>query len=368
MDRGDYVNMAKIKLPLITLVALLLSACSTASGDAGSKEVSAGSSPGWTRIEAPGASCSDGSDFSFWFRPADPERVVIYLQGGGACWSGELCALDRDPTYDPTVDESDAPGVEGIFNLENPRNPVGAWSMLFIPYCTGDVHLGSRTVTYDVAANDSLAARTFEIRHQGARNVEAALGWLYERISDPSEVLVTGVSAGAIGSAYHAPSVASHYAGARVVQIGDAAGGYRSPTVASLLDRWGASLPIGAESEDATPPDFESFYLVSTAVAPNLDMAQINYDQDEVQLFFLGLVDVQGVPLIELLDANLEEISAALPRFRSYLMPGSDHGIIRSAAFYDVEIDEVALVDWTGDVISGAGARTVDCEVCVRPE
>jgi len=241
------------------LSALWVCACSSGADESSPENVFADLSEGWNQIAAHDeTACSDDSDFSFWFHPADTERVVIYFQGGGACWAGELCALDRSPTYDHTVDESDLPGNQGIFDRDNPENPVGTWSVLFIPYCTGDVHLGTQTATYKVAANDSRPARTFEIQHRGVGNVEAALGWMYDRITAPTVVLVTGVSAGAIGSAYHAPSVAEHYTEARVVQIGDAAGAYRSPTVPSLLDRWGASIPGLAEAAAAARAAFET--------------------------------------------------------------------------------------------------------------
>ncbi len=32
--------------------------------------------------------CSDGSNFSFWVRDADPTRLVLYFQGGGSDWFG----------------------------------------------------------------------------------------------------------------------------------------------------------------------------------------------------------------------------------------------------------------------------------------
>ena len=39
--------------------------------------------------------CSDGSEFSFRVRKADPKKIVFHLQGGGACFSAETCAPDR---------------------------------------------------------------------------------------------------------------------------------------------------------------------------------------------------------------------------------------------------------------------------------
>ena len=42
----------------------------------------------WSAIEPAGEStCSDGSDFRFFVRVADPKELVVYFQGGGACWT-----------------------------------------------------------------------------------------------------------------------------------------------------------------------------------------------------------------------------------------------------------------------------------------
>lgn len=37
-----------------------------------------------------------------------------------------------------------APSANGLVDNGNPLNPVRDWAYLFIPYCTGDVHLGQR--------------------------------------------------------------------------------------------------------------------------------------------------------------------------------------------------------------------------------
>ena len=51
----------------------------------------------WQRV-VPGGDCrcSDGSEFSFWLRKANPRKVVFYLQDGGACFSAKTCAPERD--------------------------------------------------------------------------------------------------------------------------------------------------------------------------------------------------------------------------------------------------------------------------------
>ena len=35
--------------------------------------------------------CSDGSDYSYWVREGDPSKVMLFFDGGGACFSAETC-------------------------------------------------------------------------------------------------------------------------------------------------------------------------------------------------------------------------------------------------------------------------------------
>ena len=322
---------------------------------------------GWNRVLAGGETlCSDGSEYAFWFRPGSTNELTVYFQGGGACWFGEICALDRSPTYDPVVDEDDMPTGEGIFEFDNADNPIADHSVLFVPYCSGDVHVGDHRAVYEVVANDSQPARSFVIQHRGMVNAQAALDWLYERVTNPSTVFVTGTSAGALGSSFHAPRIAEVYSDARVEQMGDAAGGYRGDVVPSTLQTWGnpALLPDWPEYADPDATDFETFYVAAGRHTPNLRLSQINFHADEVQLSFLRLEGVDGVPLVELLDANLEEVSEALPTFRSYMIQGDTHGIVRSNGFYETEVDGVRLRDWLAGLIAGEEIATITCEEC----
>jgi hypothetical protein len=65
--------------------------------------------------------------------------------------------LARDRAFFSGKDDQDAVGVykaeplpgdgsahmTGLLDQTNPQNPVRDWSMLFVPYCTDDVHSGS---------------------------------------------------------------------------------------------------------------------------------------------------------------------------------------------------------------------------------
>ena len=48
--------------------------------------------PEWRKVATtPNCECSDGSEFHFWVHRGTSERVVFYLEGGGACFSAQTC-------------------------------------------------------------------------------------------------------------------------------------------------------------------------------------------------------------------------------------------------------------------------------------
>ena len=95
---------------------------------------------------------------------ANPDKVLVYLQDGGVCFSAETCAPDRG-LYNTTVDEGPI-GAGGIFDLTDERNPFADYSIVYVPYCTGDAHLGNITTEY---------APGLTVHHNGYVNGTAAL-------------------------------------------------------------------------------------------------------------------------------------------------------------------------------------------------
>ena len=71
----------------------------------------------WTSVD-PGADCMcmDGSPFELWDRPADPTKVVLYFEGGGACFSAETCNF-ADSTATVNLELGTPPsGRGGLFD------------------------------------------------------------------------------------------------------------------------------------------------------------------------------------------------------------------------------------------------------------
>ena len=147
-----------------------------------------------------------GDDYSFYFKKGKRDKLVIFFNGGGACWNSTTCLASLQsalPTYVPSDDlPSNNPLLQdGVLNLNNPDNPYRDWSIAYLPYCTGDIHFGSKDTSYVVAPGI-----TKTIRHRGFDNFLYARKWLKHHFkheggkNEPRKVLVTGASAGAYGA------------------------------------------------------------------------------------------------------------------------------------------------------------------------
>jgi hypothetical protein len=176
-------------------------------------------------------------------------------------------------------------------------------------------------------------------------------------------VFVAGLSGGAVPSPVIAAKVARRYPRARVVQLGDAAGGYLAPAVPALLAGWGASDYLQRDaayrSLDSAEFTFERLYLAASRAAPRVHFAQYNSAEDATQLYFLSLLGVKNQPLSKLIATNLAQISNGTNWFHSYTAPGKSHTILRSNAMYTTKVDGVVFNDWLTQLLDGESVEDV---------
>jgi hypothetical protein len=315
----------------------------------------------WNWVEPGGrATCSDGSPYRFFARPGASDKLVIYFNGGGACWSGETCDPEakRDYTiYVPSVaSKFNQPGYNGIFDQTRDDNPLRDWSMVVATYCTGDVHLGVRRLSYNVGD------RRFHIEHKGAVNAKAVLDWTFRNFRKPKNVLVTGSSAGGIGAAFFAGAVAQNYRKARVSVLSDGAGAYRTPAVLTLFRDWGARQTAPAwMRKDRARLNVEAFFKANARAFPRVRQAQYNNALDWEQAAFLQMLG-RGPDVETGVRLNLEDLHKAAPTFRSYTAAGKMHTVLGKPEFYTLETAGVPLRTWLADFVAGRPVADVDCK------
>mgnify|MGYP006269702717 CR=1 FL=1 len=331
----------------------------------------------WETIEPGGETACAVGEYRFYARQDAPDRVFIHLDGGGACWDAETCALDSGVYY-TEVGPSPAQR-DGVFDLGHPDNPVASHSMLVIPYCTGDVHLGNRDTTYTLEKEDG-TRETVTVPHRGLANAEAALEWLYERFDAPEQIVVTGSSAGAVATAFYADQLARRYPDARVIGLADAASAYRrndasaaSDDGAEPFESWGLPVVLQAYPgwEDygggGASIGFETLFIRAATAAPNLELYTFDQAYDAAQQSYIRLLGTEEFDLLERIRANHADIARASDSFRYFVVGGIEHTVLGMPRFYFYEADGVAFHDWMADLVAGEPVDSVVCEQCSRP-
>jgi len=326
--------------------------------------------PGWNVIETGGDTvCSDGSPYKFFVRPGAADKLMVYFQGGGACWTGETCDPDLKPTYYVNLENTDPDQYDGIFRFENPENPFKDHSVVFIPYCTADVHIGDAVTRYEAPQVEDHEAHPFTVNHKGFVNAGAVLDWTYAHFFTPAEIFVTGSSAGSIPSPYYAMRIADQYPDSRIAQLGDASGGYRfKGQDVRPQDRWGTlerlrQLPE-FETMDTTEFNYESLYIAAANRHPDILFAQYDAAEDSTQKFFLSLAGEEPPSLLSLIEKNQADIRAEVPNFRTYIAGGELHTILTRPEFYAYQVDGARVRDWVASLVNGEAVADVKCVDC----
>ena len=124
----------RVRKPSLCFVPLaLLTTLGRASGQATPATPPAGPPPRWNRIAGgAGTGCSHDSSYAFFVHPGSERRLMIFFQGGGACWNSQNCDVQGRSTFHPQIDSTDDPNrLSGLFDLSSPRNPVRDYTIVF---------------------------------------------------------------------------------------------------------------------------------------------------------------------------------------------------------------------------------------------
>jgi hypothetical protein len=138
----------------------------------------------WTFAEAEGPQCLRGTPYRMATRDTGSEDLVIFLQGGGACWSDFCFAIETAPPGMPSLD---------LIRTDLPFNPVSGWNVTYLPYCDGSLFAGDARVDED---GDGEPDRI----HAGLQNLSAALDVAKAQWPDPRRIVLAGSSGGGFGT------------------------------------------------------------------------------------------------------------------------------------------------------------------------
>lgn len=305
--------------------------------------------------------CSRGTPFRYFVAGGDPKKLVIDFRGGGACWNQLTCSIS-DAIFSPEAPtEAEAKAAlagaaGGIYRLDDSKNPLAGWTLVHIPYCTGDVHWGDAVKEY---------APDLTIHHKGFVNAQTVLKWIFERY-EPEQILVTGCSAGAYGAIGHAPYVADRYPNAKITVVADSGCGVVSDSFfKDSFPNWNAQIPQQVPDlagKDITKLTIVDLYAAIVKHYPKLRIAEQTTAFDKDQTSYYTAMGGVAADWSGKMQQTLADITAAAPGFRYYLSPGPLHCLHPYDSMYERKSEGKAYVEWLSEMLNGpAPPASVGC-------
>jgi hypothetical protein len=341
------------------------------------------------RILEPRCGFDDDSDYHFFVKRGSVNKVVMYYQGGGACWENLTCGI---PVCKDGADPiSDDPGnaTSGFADLSNPNNPFKDWNIVFVTYCTCDIHFGDVDQVYPGLFGD------IAISHRGFENAKVAEKFAREHFLNPDTVFVTGSSAGAYGAVFHGPLLHETWPASAFSVLGDAGNGVITPDfLQNEFENWNflANLPAdipGVEESIASGEGMVSYIEAVADFYPDSNWGHYSTSYDGGsggQTGFYNVMLNNSNPLAALtwweascqfnevmVDQATETSSQVPDNYRYYIGTGSRHTMYGNDKVYTDQSggESQTIVDWVQDMIafdpatsSPSDWQNVECSDC----
>ncbi len=327
-------------------------------------------------------------EFYFFAKGGKGKRannLIIFFQGGGACWHSNNCIYPSSYTYCPQILEEveDLEAFEGIFDMDNPKNPFKKWSFVFIPYCTGDIHWGA----YDKEYDDVYGGGKVTIKHRGFVNFQAVLEWIAGNFNCPRKIFVTGSSAGSYGALNAFPYIKETFPQSKAYLLGDAGNGVIEEGFQNdYVNNWNPQYPkwiFDPGEWSLVESNIAEMYSMIGASYPHSKIAQYTTAWDETQAFFFNvMLNIESPSVWENLfpvwcywhEQMLEHayFTEDAPNYRYYIAAGTDHTILRSEKFYEEESAGIPFKKWVKAMVknplwSQGHWKNLECEDCEDP-
>jgi len=311
-----------------------------------------------------GPICMGGGPFRTAVRDTESEDLVIFLQGGGACWSEFCLAVDFSAPGLPTFD---------LMDETNEANPYVGWDAVYVSYCDGSLLAGD----VDVDLNDDGIVDRYL---RGLRNLSAAMDVTLQHFPEPRRIVLAGASAGGYATIIATPLVRLLWPDAELLIVNDSGVGLADPEgpafIEQLIEEFGAGGLVPPSCTDC----FASGHMTPLVEwilehNPDVRIAAISSYEDRIMSgLFLPMSTVEF--RAELI-AETERLAAAWPgRYQAFLFEGDTHtallgdltafvgpgggegsGIgdtIRVGGLDTTQVDGISVGAWLGLMLEGS--------------
>jgi pectinacetylesterase len=324
------------------------------------------------KVEIPGTVCGNDSQYKIWVNYSKTsDNLVVVLEPGGACWDYDSCTGANgirgaaNPDGLPDNHWELAPFISPFLNRSDDTNPSIDWNMVYVPYCTGDVHTGNVVATYD--ADDGSNEVTFH--HAGHDDMTAVVSWIDQHFTHVPKMLVTGCSAGGVGSLVNYQFLRQGVHAAEQGYLLDDSGpvfpssGYSGPMHAKIRQAWNLDsladvMPAGFSLDDmgtintALADEFPHDRLATTFFRRDYNFSLYSYERfynyppkDQI----MQMWDSDTHLLVDLY-ATRPNLYYFIPYWRN--INSSHCTTVLNFAGSDIEDHNMTLAQWVGDFVN----------------
>ncbi len=272
--------------------------------------VDGGNTYAWKEVALPGTVCGDGSQYRFYFYNSGSPNLIFYFEGGGACWDYDTCsgrsgllgaahpngiATGYMSTFEPKYVSPIVNGADPGIPFRSRTNLVTqGWSVVYMPYCTGDVHVGNNLKTY---ADPTGQQPPLTWHHAGYTNTLAAVDYVKAQMPPVQKLLVSGFSAGGTATSASYYFLRKRLNPQRGYLLNDSGPIYPAPNASSLsrplhdtiraawaLDSVFSQLPASFDPNDfgsinrMVATEFPSDQLAFTAYTRDYNFSRFSYE------------------------------------------------------------------------------------------
>ena len=193
---------------------------------------------GWDTVyvSGEGTGTAKGEQFRFYNRTGNENNLIVHFSGGGICWDYDSASQPITMVDAIAVEafgnevvtgckqelwtELIPVGLGGLFESIG-YNPFRGWNVVFIPNTTGDFHIGKNPEKIYLKKNGVNQFEMIEFGHNGYNNTVATLQWVFKNYDHPRKIIVSGDSAGSMGSLYWARAFSYRYPNSKIYQLSD---------------------------------------------------------------------------------------------------------------------------------------------------
>ncbi|HVW25302.1 MAG TPA: pectin acetylesterase-family hydrolase [Polyangiaceae bacterium] len=289
-----------------------------------------------------GPICYLGDQYHAIVHDAGSDNLLIFLQGGGACWE-TLCMANS--TAETTMVKT------GILNQDASNNTVGSWNIVYAPYCDGSVFSGD---------NDMMSPDGKQMWHfHGLANLSAVLDVAKKSFPNPKRILLAGTSGGGYGTLTGTALVRLTYPNTQVDVFNDAGLGLSNLMDPNML----ATVKRDWKFDQFLPSSCSDCAAVQTALIgwglgadPTLRVSGFSsYGDGIIGGVFLGLMPAD---FKQLLMTETDKVHQAFPtRFERFFIDGTQHTVLLGATGtgvgYDTEVSGVSVDEWLKKMLNG---------------